>query len=283
MDATKDWGPNISSDPSDVEGTPDGDVNKYKILSNAYFDPDQVGERGVNEDPDHSFPAGVDSINDTRYLLSFGPYDINPGDTLSLIIAYIAGEDFVIEYGNYDFTDISLNASWAYRIYDNPGFDTPLAGDTIGDGYKGEYVLYDTTGPPFDDADTVWLTGDGIPDFVGPPPPPIPNIQVIPGDQQVTILWDKVSETYKNIFVATLSGAPAGLDTNYFEGYRIYRSETGVPGEWTLLKEYDRIDYTDTTNTVPIAWNRGMPPDTVIDGVTWYKIVDKNILNYTPH
>ena len=283
MDDTKDWGPAVSSDPSDVEGTPDGDVNKYKILANGYFDPDQVGERGVNEDPEFAFPQGVDSINDTRYLLSFGPYDISPLDTLSLVIAYIGGEDFVTQYGVYEFTDISLNASWAYRIYDNPGFDTPLPGDTVGDGYKGQYVLYDTTGVPFDDADTVWLTGDGVPDFLGPPPPPIPNAQTIPGDQQVTILWDDASEHYKNIFVATLSGVPAGLDTNYFEGYRVYRSETGVPGEWTLLEEYDRIDYTDTTNSTPIAWNRGMPRDTTINGEHWYKYVDKNILNYTPH
>jgi hypothetical protein len=282
-DDTKDWGPAVPSDPNDVEGTPSGDVNKYKILSNGYFDPDQVGERGVNADPNFAYPSGVDSINDTRYLLSFGPYEIQQGETLTLIISYIAGEDFVIQYGLYNFNDIALNASWAYRIYDNPGYDTPLPGDTLGDGYKGEYVLYDTTGAPFDDADTVWLTGDGLPDFVGPPPPPIPNMQVIPGDQQVMLLWDDAAEHYKNIFVATLKGVPPGLDTSYFEGYRIYRSETGVPGEWTLLKEFDRIDYTDSTESTPIAWNRGMPTDTVINGEHWYKYVDRNILNYTPH
>jgi len=287
MSDAKDWGPSVSSDPFDVDGTPDGDVNKYKILSNGYFDPDQVGERGVNVDPNYAYPVGVDSVNDTRYLLSFGPYDIESKDTLSLIIAYIAGDNFVVQYGDYNFADIALNASWAYRIYDNPGFDTPLPGDTIGDGYKGEYVLHDTIAPfppdPNADADTVWLTGDNIPDFVGPPPPPIPNMQIVPGNQEITILWDDYSEHYKNIFVATLSGIPAGLDTNYFEGYLVYRSETGVPGEWTLLKEYDRIDYTDTTQTVPIDWNRGMPKDTVIDGKRWYKYVDRNILNYTPH
>jgi hypothetical protein len=279
----KDWGPSIPSDPFDVDGTPDGDINKYRILSNKHFDPDQVGERGVNNTPGYSYPSGVDSINDTRYLLSFGPYDIDVLDTLTLIIAYIAGENFVIEYGDYDFTDIALNASWAYRIYDNPGFDTPLPGDTAGDGYKGEFVIYDSTGGSLDDGDTVWLTGDGVPDFVGPPPPPIPNIQVIPGNQEITLLWDDASEHYKNIFVATLSGAPSGLDTNYFEGYRVYRSETGVPGEWTLLKEFDRMDFTDTTNTVPIAWNVGMPKDTVIGNKHYYKYVDKGILNYTPH
>ena len=275
MDDKLDWGPSVSSDPRDVEGTPDGDVNKYKILSNNHFDPDQVGERGVNATPGYSYPSGVDSINDTRYLLSFGPYDIQPNDTLSLIIAYVGGQNFVVQYGDYDFTDVALNASWAYRIYDNPGYDTPLPGDSVGDGYKGTYVLHDTTGPPFNDADTVWLTGDGVPDFIGPPPPPIPNIKVIPGDQRITILWDDASEHYKNIFVSTLSGVPPGLDTNYFEGYRVYRSETGVPGEWTLLREYDRMD--------SIAWDRGMPKDTIIDGKKWYVYVDSLILNYTPH
>ncbi len=251
-------------------------------MSNHYIDPDMVGERGVNADPWNVYPPGVDSINDARYLLSCGPFEIETRDTLSLVIVYVAGEDFVEQFGNYDFTDIAVNASWAYRIYDNPGVDTPEPLTGTGDGYRGEFVLYDTTEPPFDDADTIWLTGDGVPDFVGPPPPPIPNLQIIPGNQKVTILWSKYSEKYKNLFVSSLPDVPAGLDTNYFEGYRVYRSKTGVTGEWTLLKEYDRVDFTDSTNTEPISWNRGMPHDTVIGTDTFYKLVDRNIMNYMP-
>ncbi len=277
-----DWGPTVYSDPFDVSGTPIGDVNKYRILSNGYIDPDQVGSRGVNNTPGYHYPSGIDSINDARFLLSFGPYEINPLDTLKLVIAYIGGENFVVQYGDYDYTDIALNASWAYRIFDNPGIDTPLPGDTVGDGYKGEFVIYDTTGGSLDDGDTVWVTGDGVPDFVGPPPPPIPSIQVIPANQRITLLWDNASEYYKNIFLSTLKEVPSGLDTNYFEGYRVYRSETGAPGEWTFLREFDRMDFTDSTNSVPIAWNNGMPKDTLINGKKYYKYVDRGVLNYSP-
>ncbi len=279
--AARDWGPSLSSS-NDVAGTPDNDRKKYILLSNDNIDPDMVGERGVNQNPHYVYPQDVDSVNDARYLLSFGPYTIEPRDTISLVFVYVAGEDFVTQYGEYDFYDIALNASWAYRIYDNPGVDTPLPGNTVGDGYKGDYVLYDPNGGPIDDADTVWVTGDGVPDFLGPPPPPIPITKIVPSDRKITLLWKDNSEHYQNIFLATLGGIPAGLDTNFFEGYRIYRSETGVPGEWTLITEYDRIDFTDSTNSAPIAWNNGMPHDTTIAGERWYKFVDIKVVNYTP-
>lgn len=280
-DAGRDWGP-ADLPGNDIEGTPDNDVEKFILLSNGKIDPDMVGARGVNQDPNYTYPQDVDSVNDARYLLSFGPYSIQPRDTISLVFVYVAGERFVTQYGQYDFSDIALNASWAYRIYDNPGFDTPVPGGTVGDGYKGEFVLYDPNGGPIDDADTVWVSGDGVPDFLGPPPPPIPTTKVIPGDRQVTLLWSDNAEHYTNIFLGTLGNIPAGLDTNFFEGYRIYRSETGIPGEWTLIKEYDRVDYADTANTEPIGWNNGMPRDTIINGERWYKFVDGKMPNFVP-
>jgi hypothetical protein len=277
----RDWGPALPQG-NDVAGTPDNDAKKYILLSNGRIDPDMVGERGVNQNPNYAYPQDVDSVNDARYLLSFGPYTIEPRDTLSLVFVYIAGEDFVTQYAQYDFSDIALNASWAYRIYDNPGFDTPIEGGTVGDGYKGDFVLYDPNGGPIDDADTVWVTGDGVPDFLGPPPPPIPNTQIIPGDLQITLLWGDNSEHYQNIFLTTLGGIPEGLDTSFFEGYRIYRSETGAPGEWTFIREYDLVDYADSAHTEPIGWNNGMPQDTIINGIRWYKFVDQKMPNFVP-
>jgi hypothetical protein len=249
-----DWGPYHSEDPSDVDGTPMGDKAKYRIMSNGYFDPDQVCSGEL------SYPPNVDSINDTRYLLSFGPNDLPAGDTLIMILAYVGGEHF--HNGNawceWSFDDLAINASWAYRVYDNPGVDT----DT--NGYAGDFIIAG--------GETLYISGDGVPDFEGPPPPPTPRLTVKTGDQQVVLNWGVHSETYENKFI------PAPYDTDYFEGYRVYRSETGRAGEFTLLAEFDLIDY-DTSGTKPLFWNRGMP-DKVDD--TTYVYVDGPMLNYYP-
>jgi hypothetical protein len=252
-----DWGPYHTEDPSDVKGTPMGDKAKYRIMSNGYFDPDQICSGVV-------YPPNVDSINDTRYLLSFGPNDLPAGDTLVMILAYVGGERFhnSEEYCDYNFEDLARNASWAYRVYDNPGVDTDH------DGYAGDFTVAG--------GETLYLTGDGIPDFEGPPPPPTPQVKVTTGDQKVTIRWGKDSETYENKFI------PAPYDTDYFEGYRVCRSESGRLGEFTLLQEYDRIDF-DTSGTKPLFWNRGMPESIEVSGgETTYVYVDGPMLNYYP-
>ena len=89
---------------------------------------------------------------DTRYLLSFGPFEIDPGETLPVSFAVMGGENFHVYrnnlnenilgnynpdrfYANLSFKDLTTNARWASWIYDNPGVDTD------GDGYYGKSVL----------------------------------------------------------------------------------------------------------------------------------------------
>ena len=252
-----DWGPHVVQDPDDPDGTPMGDDAKYRIMSNGYFDPDQVCYP-------LAYPPGIDSINDTRYLLSFGPNDLPAGDTLVMIFAYVGGEHF--HNGNpwceWSFDDLAINASWAYTVYDNPGVDTDS------NGYSGDFTI---TG-----SETLYISGDGAPDFEGPPPPPSPRISLATDDQKVIIRWGQHSEVYENKFI------PAPYDTDYFEGYRVYRSETGRLGEFTLLAEFDRIDF-DTSGAIPLFWNRGMPDSIEVDGgETTYVYIDGPMLNYYP-
>ena len=112
---------------------------------------------------------------------------------------------------------------WANWIYDNPGVDS----DT--DDYYGErtvcYVSGDSTymcdttvdssvSPwdttwvcywDYDVADTVWRTGDGVPDFQGASPPPSPSsytlvaggkrtkgLRVEPTVGKVRVIWNGV-------------------------------------------------------------------------------------------
>jgi len=72
-------------------------------------------------------------------------------------------------------------------------------------------------------------------DFVAPIPPDPPVVTAIPGDRQVTLYWGDISESSYEPFAAN--------DTNLreydFEGYRIYRSRTGIEGDFEVLAEFD--------------------------------------------
>lgn len=187
-----DWGPrkqettedpfhDFGSFPNEQFGTPTGDHNKYYIMSHPEIDYDQLFDA-----VDHSVegwlppPAQADDFADgfdTRYLLSVGPFNIGPGETLPLAFAYVAGENFHTECNAFDslfnpddpqeysdylnFTDIGFNAVWADWVYDNPGVDTD------GDGYCGEYFM--------SGSDTIYYRGDNVPDFHQPDPLGIDN------------------------------------------------------------------------------------------------------------
>jgi hypothetical protein len=213
--------------PDNVLGTPGGDLSKYFILSNGEFDYDQIyscvwptkypaeGWLEANTQLCGNLANGFD----TRYLLSFGPFDeISPGESLLITIGYIAGDNFHSDplalakdpnmrdpdkfYASLDFSDFETNATWAAKVYDNPTPDNPC--------------------------------GDGVPDFAGPPPPPPPvlNFHTQPG--KVKITWNgEATEKTRDSFNGTLD----------FEGYRIYMSRTENVADYALLGSYDRIDY----------------------------------------
>jgi hypothetical protein len=145
-DSALDWGPSDSTDTLDPRGTPMGDSAKYRIMSNGYIDPDQVCD-GVE------YPPRVDSINDTRYIISFGPHELAFSETLEVVWAFVGGERFHNrhEWCEWEFADLIMNGNRAYAVYDNPGIDTDS------NGYFGDYMIIED--------DTLYLTGDGVPDY----------------------------------------------------------------------------------------------------------------------
>jgi hypothetical protein len=213
--------------PDNVLGTPGGDVSKYFIMSNGEFDYDQIYSCvWPNLHPDEGWlPVNTQMCGDlangfdTRYLLSFGPFDeIGPGESLLITIGYIAGDNFHVNptnlakdpnmtdpdrfYANLDFSDFETNATWAAKVYDNPTPEHP--------------------------------SGDGTPDFKGPPPPPPPVLSFQTERGKVKIKWNgKASERTRDSFNGRVD----------FEGYRIYMSRTGRSDDYALLGSFDKIDY----------------------------------------
>jgi hypothetical protein len=213
----RDFGPRHRTDARSLgtggNGTPTGDRNKYWYLRNKEFDYDQVYTARISpidtlwQYPPEGMARDIADGFDTRYLLSFGPFDIEPGQTLPLSFAYVGGERFHYSltnvsnlpdnpdefYRNVDFTNFGYNATWSSWIYDNPGYDTDsdfyagkkhicnagsdssLKIDTIYDTVSVDppviVISYDTNWL-YTLADTVWYEGDGVPDFRGASPPP---------------------------------------------------------------------------------------------------------------
>jgi hypothetical protein len=232
-------------------GTPNGDVNKYYFLRNREFDYDQIYTGSILASdtlwllPDQDFSRGFD----TRYLLSFGPFDIAPGEDLPISLAYVAGERFHRDatnfanlpanpdlfYSKLDFTDLAYNARWASWIYDTPGADTD------NDNYKGDYLIcvndsiIDTTGAVIiTDADTLYIRGDGVPDFQGASPPPAPTFRLIPEPGRITVRFNGLrSETTRDVFSNKLD----------FEGYRVHYGRDERSASYTMISSYDLDDY----------------------------------------
>ncbi|MBN1150522.1 T9SS type A sorting domain-containing protein [candidate division WOR-3 bacterium] len=216
-----------------------------------------------------------------------------PGDSVPVTFAYIGGEDFQ-KYSNaplwsqhpnatdtivprelswspirYDFTDLGVNARWALDVYDNPNVITEtkngphvVTHDRWPSIISGDTIFCDTLDPFFHwpyplivAGDTIDWSGDGIPDYAGPPPPAFTEMLVVPGvprPNDVAILWGRrnktPTDTTQDSLWNVLPDEQVGKDIfapNYedFQGYRVYRSypnnEREIAG-WTLLKQWDR-------------------------------------------
>jgi hypothetical protein len=255
-------------------GTPEGDRNKYYVMRHEEFDYDQLFT-AQDHSSDGWLPRPANAADfadgyDTRYLLSFGPFDIEAGEILPITFAYVAGADFHSNcqawdkifsasfpekyYNELNFEDLGLNATWASWIYDNPGVDTD------GDDYKGKYriCVYDSiwvedsasspkiSGWQPTSADTFYYEGDGVPDFKGASPPPPPVIRVMPrvskfNEGELVVRFNGTySETAEDVF----SGEKD------FEGYRVYLGLYKRSSDFVLATSYDREDYNK------YIWNR---------------------------
>ncbi len=221
-------------------GTPLGDLNRYYIMSHEEFDYDLMyaavdhSEQGWLSPPRLAteYAEGFD----TRYLLSFGPFNINPGQELPITFCWVGGEDLHTgpkDYENYfdpynpnefynhlNFDNLAKNSLWASWVFDNPGIDTD------NDGYRGKFRVCDD--------DTIYYEGDGVPDFRGASPPPAPKFWVEPSVGELYIRFNGFrTETTKDAFANILD----------FEGYRVYLSRDDRAFSYALVTSFDIEDF----------------------------------------
>ncbi|MEW5994446.1 MAG: hypothetical protein AB1744_08615 [Candidatus Zixiibacteriota bacterium] len=239
----------------DGTGWPLGDRNRYHMLRNGEIDFPSfftanialTGTPGWVQPPLHLAPDVADGTN-LFLLLSYGPFDIGPGESLPFPFAVFCAENFHLYpnngenlpyeprrwLANVDFSGLAKNAVWAQKIYDNPGVDTD------GDGYAGEYRVCNLdsifTGGEwvYTVADTEWYKGDGIPDWRAAGPPPAPHFWLTPilNGLQVRING-QATETARDVMTQQID----------FEGYNIYLGRDEREGSLALIASYDREDY----------------------------------------
>jgi hypothetical protein len=242
-DPSEDFGPMRKANMRDFgtggTGTPTGDRNKYWLLRNSDIDYDQVFTATISSDDSvWMFPTQLLAPDlargfDTRYLLSVGPFDLDPGQSVPLVFAYVGGKDLHTDptnlqnlpadpwryYQHLNFTNLKNNAVYASWVYDNPGVDTDS------DGYAGQFTVCDS--------DTVWTTGDGVPDFRAAFPPPRPQIAVKALSERLLIRWNGLaSETTPDPFSRKVD----------FEGYNVYLRRLGETN-WQRIANYDLDSY----------------------------------------
>ena len=248
-----DWGPRKQGsveypmrDFGGFLGTPEGDRNKYYIMSHPEIDYDQLFTS-----VDHSTegwlapPSYSDNLadgTDTRYLLSFGPVDILPGDSTSFALAYVAGENFHTDceafenffdpnlpqacYDQLNFDEFVTNALQAKWLYDISGYDTD------NDGYAGKYYLCGVE----PDQDTIYYEGDGVPDLKVPRISPYrKSLRLsLENGVDVRVRWNGLVPETRLDYT---------LGINDFEGYTVYIAVPFQSNPYIQVAGYDREDY----------------------------------------
>lgn len=253
---------NFSGDqPYENGGDPDNDFQRYELLSKTTRDRTQEVPR------------------DYRMLMATGPFkELPPDSTIVLQVAFACGLGLEGMKASAASAALTYQGNW-FDIDGNPltgvnGKETPVAGPVNGliadscattgltpiSAARGEIVwvnadcrleleLWEDDNCSKGDATFAdYQTGVGGKEYqvnwlVGSAPPP-PVMRLIPGDHQVTLLWDNFSEVSPD--VSTLE-----YD---FEGYRIWRADgwerplgtsvlTGPNRElWQLIEERDLVN-----------------------------------------
>jgi hypothetical protein len=127
--------------------------------------------------------------------------------------------------------------------------------------------------------------------LIAPAPPDVPKISVSSLDGAVVITWQNNAEFSEDIAgdilgINTANGYTANYVANDFQGYRVWKSRTGLPGSFTMLAEYDKNDdITSIVNrTINTAANLEIEEVRVGDDTgLQYSFTDHDVVNGQPY
>ncbi len=192
------------------------DDERYEKLSSSV-------QQGTDSDLYNSegYPS---KTNSWLFMLSAGPFGnqmeldstliLLPGESCSIAFAVVCG---LWEGSGSDSPErranLIVNADWAQKAYD-------------GEDKNRNNIL--------DEGEDLNNNGE-IDRYILPEPPPVPNISVDVGDNEVTVYWQNNAEYFVD---------PISREQD-FEGYRIYGARKTIGEElieFSLLGEFDKAD-----------------------------------------
>jgi hypothetical protein len=199
-------------------GDPDTEPEKYIIMAGHNY-PDVGDQRYAPFD----LGTGTTPV-DQRFFQSTGPFLLAP-----------PGETVIDTIWAWD----SVNEEMKIASIDT------VVGDTV------RVVVAVMMAPTLEELPQIADIAQSIYDigFILPRPPDHPNVTVVPDDQKVYITWDDVAELTKDPYYGFTSDPLHPLyDPKYlemdFEGYKLYRSPSGLPGTYELLASWDKSSVT---------------------------------------
>lgn len=172
---------------------------------------------------------------DTRFFQSTGPFSLDPGESKTLVVAYVfaAPTPTVVPYIGGDLLpgipapgdSIAADSTRVRDLERAAGWVTQA--DANGDGMIAETEVTTVPRSLLDKARVAQALADNK--FLLPQAPTAPAFFLIPGDNQVTVVWQKSpTESTGDPYFAVASSPTSPLyDPNFrqrdVEGYRIYR------------------------------------------------------------
>lgn len=245
------WQYKNTSDPNLF--SPTTDIDRYRKMQGYFGGTNRYGN-GVS-------PASLKLPSNRSILITRGHFKkIAPGESINVVFAIVCAKKFGNDPASLDTHEqkfnLYSNAEWALRAY------------------YGEDRNRNGKLDPGEDLD-----GNGvITRYILPAPPRTPVVKVVPGNQTVSIYWDKRSESS----IDPISGKKD------FEGYKIYRTEPGfdldlskdVRSSLVTLAQYDSAGNAYGFNTgfsnIELKDPVTFPGDT---NKYYYKFEINNLLN----
>jgi hypothetical protein len=248
----------ISNDSIDVnsDGVLVGDVRRGQRLGLTSFKTSNLQSGDPDTEPEkylimagHNYP----DVGDQRYA----PFDLGTGNTpVDQRFFQNTGPFLLVPPG-----ETAIDTVWKWNAGSQSltiaSIDT-VVGDTVRVVVAVMMAPDETTLPQVADiAQSIYDIG-----FILPRPPTHPNVRVIPDDQKVYLVWDNVAEQSADPYFQFTSDPTSPLyDPLYreydFEGYKLYRSSSGLPGTFELLGSWDKIS--NTPRHVDIEQVAGVP------------------------
>ncbi|UCE67343.1 MAG: T9SS type A sorting domain-containing protein, partial [Candidatus Zixiibacteriota bacterium] len=168
INSVYDWGPRRIENyngpfPCGGNGTPCGDIVKYEMMSNGEKDYGTIWcDLSYWENngwiPKPSFSPNLADGFETKYLISFGPFDLPAGEVETLTVAVIGGNQIHSDPDNYvnNLLGHTADSSSIAQYYNNLGFAQFLElADSVVSFYQHDYVNV-PLGPPSNFRVTAW-------------------------------------------------------------------------------------------------------------------------------